>query len=778
MVVRETEALSSPPAAESEPLSWIPEILRERGLVTTLEEYQGNSPRLQGLQLLDKIKPDIQEKHGLDFYQPNIVILKDDLFRIYVQSGFSFPEEVKLPLIELIQKALEHSETKMLSVRRAYWTPENPNPPGPPFNALAASAEILEAITKHYQYSIEQGWHQIPETEISLNLQEFTDPSDVRIENGELVSEVIPFGGEVIPLDPKNYKVHVILGDNRAVTMRKTSSITATINGRGPRILETQIVSASDILIDREGALVPIKLPPSMYVDFLPLNDMDALRLICAAYELQEATGRTYRLEFSAGTRRGHPVIFINEVLPFERPFTPETERTLTTIKGRNLGIIRDEADVQTLKGLHPRRHEAPLVYIDRSLSSDTTRLRYVLAQLAELSHRREQSFICLHPGTETEHAFRILARELGLTGFPVLQDRRFRTGDRILIKTDGVEHSVTNLTLAGNKYGLCLQEYSEPLTDLEIGNKTESLKLLSSLSLPIPPTFVLTRDFFLSTLWKNKMLGHWGDLKDAKTPEKLEEKFKELRESLNVLPTGHWRKFLKLLHSHLASDIELIVRSSSNVEDLATRSFTGEFETVADVDFANLEDAILRVIKSPFTAKFARSIWPPRPHKGLEPDEGRRIVGGLVMPVIIMPQVQAEVSGTLFHCDTVTHNPHIITIEAQPGSGGVVSGERRAKTLNVKFDARTGKMLSLTVVEGGIVRHPQFLTTRTETLLTDDEARALFNSARLIRQRTNEYHDTEWGIGPLPGVLLENEVSDHKSQLWFFQTRPVQTRL
>lgn len=777
MVVRETEALSSPFSEESEPLSWIPEILRERGLVTTLEEYQGNSPRLQGLQLLDKIKPYIQEKHGLDFYQPNIVILKDGLFRIYVQSEFSFPEEVKLPLIELIQKALEHSETKMLSVRRAYWTPENPDPPGSPFNALATSEEVLEAIKTHYKYSMEQNWHKRPEVEVSLNLQEFTDPQNVKIENGELVGNVVSFGGEVIPRSSNSYSVHVLPGDNRAITMKKSSSIAIEINSHGPRIIDKKTISVQEALRDREGTLVPFRLPTSMQVDFLPLNDADALRLACAAHELQEHTKIPHRIEFSAGTREGRPVVFVNEALPYRRPSSLEVEREPEIIKGSIIAIVKNESDVAGSRGFHARKGEMTMVYIDPLLSTDTTRFRFVLSRLAKEQERRERPIVCLYPGTETEHAFRVLAREIGLTGFPVIQGRRFRVGDRVLVRTDGVEHIVTNLTLAGNRYGVCLQEYPEPFTDLhadlQIGNKGEGLLRLLSLGLPVPPTFVLTRNFFHSTLRRNTLTSRWGRLTKIELPEDLLKKFTELNEGLRELPQRHWGNFLKLIRSHLdVKKVKLIARSSGNVEDLATRSFTGEFQTVPNLTIENLEKGVLEVIRSPFTENFARAIWE------LAPDEGRRVLAGLTMSVIVMPQVQAEVSGTLFHCDTVTGSPSVITIEAQPGIGGVVAGDERERTLRIKFDAQTGDILSIIIIEGGVVSRPKSLTTREETLLTADEVKALFNAARLIHRRTNEYHDTEWGIGALPSVLLDGGFSDHKSQLWFFQTRPIRTSL
>jgi len=780
----------------------IPEILRANGYVATIENFRGKSRRIEGLKHLLEIKPDLLQYSGVTFFTPRMVILTNELFRTFVDHSFSFQPEVKQGLIELTNGALELSATRQLSVRRSSWTTENPDPPGPRFNALSSPAKVLEAIKAQFSYCITQNWHLDPENEISLILQEFTDPPDVKISGDKLIlSEEMPYHYQV-PIGGDAYRgldgktvINVVPGDNRATSQgyENADSYVVSRNGTGRHIEERSERYKDTMYVDREGLLTPVKIPIELHIGTPLLDDFEILR-IAEVIDALSRGGVPHRIEFSSGTIGGIYVVFINEALGWTPPPIPEIKKEPRIITGPLLKIINDRDDIfgpQGLKSLQTKKSHQPIIYISQQLCSNTTRLRSTLADLLKLQKRRGKEFIALYPGMAiTEHAYKVISSDLGITSYPVPPSRRVSEGNLIQIETDGIRHTVTNLTLAGNESALCLQEYPKRLSSLEIGNKADGIRFLFSLGLPVPPTFVLTEKFFSSVIRTNGAGSLWANLTVTKediqaTKQRiikkqlsevaqpgvehprtndltdrevlrieLQRRFEELRNSLQKIPKKEWAQFTTLRKNNLGTaPILSAVRSSGIVEDLSGRSFAGEFMTILGVTPKDLANAVLEVIRSPFTPEFAESLVK------LPPNEGRRILASLSMPVIVMPLIDAECSGTLVHCHPTTHDPNYITIEAQYGIGGVVSAIRDAskEVLQIILSAETGKPVSIKSFSNG---REEILPTLVQEMITAGEIEHLFRAAQLIHRHKGTPQDTEWAI--------ERETRN----AWFLQTR------
>jgi phosphoenolpyruvate synthase/pyruvate phosphate dikinase len=389
-----------------------------------------------------------------------------------------------------------------------------------------------------------------------------------------------------------------------------------------------------------------------------------------------------------------------------------------------------------------------------------------------------------------TEHAYKVISSDLGITSFPVPPSRQFFEGNLIQVETDGIHHTVTNLTLAGNESVLCLQEYPKKLSPLEIGNKADGIRFLLSLGLPVPPTFVLTEEFFSSVIRTNKAGSLWANLTISKSDIKtlkqriiqerlmtfdidgvehprtndltdnevlrieLMRRFEELSHSLQVIPKQKWAQCTKLLEANLGKGPILYAVRSSGGEDFVRRSLAGEFLTKLGVKPKDLASAVLEVIRSPFTPEFAESVV------SLPPNEGRRILASLVMSVIIMPLIDAECSGTLVHFHPITRNSNYITIEAQYEIAGVVSAVRDShkELLQIILSADTGEPVSIKSFSNG---REQALETLDQAMITAGEVEHLYKVARLIHRHKGFPQDTEWAI------------ERGTRTAWFLQTRP-----
>jgi pyruvate,water dikinase len=174
--------------------------------------------------------------------------------------------------------------------------------------------------------------------------------------------------------------------------------------------------------------------------------------------------------------------------------------------------------------------------------------------------------------------------------------------------------------------------------------------------------------------------------------------------------------------------DVDLVVRSSSTIEDIGTSSMAGRFTSVLGVrSEAGLHDAIDMVVRS---ADRVRDV-----------DGERRPIA-----VLVQRQVEAAVGGVMFGIDPVTGDRHHMVIEAVAGGpdrlvGGTVAADHYTVT-------RRGRYVA--VIRDG--HAPP---------LTRDQRHVLARLARRAERTFGSPQDIEWLIDP-------------SGRVWFLQSRPV----
>jgi phosphohistidine swiveling domain-containing protein len=119
-------------------------------------------------------------------------------------------------------------------------------------------------------------------------------------------------------------------------------------------------------------------------------------------------------------------------------------------------------------------------------------------------------------------------------------------------------------------------------------------------------------------------------------------------------------------------TDGPVAVRSSGVAEDLAGRSFAGQYESVLDVRGL---DAVLDAIRTCWASADADRVGA---YRGAEDDAG--------MGVLIQPMVPADAAGVAFSANPVTGDPDEVLVSAVPGiAEQLMSGERTADEWRVR---------------------------------------------------------------------------------------------
>jgi len=207
-----------------------------------------------------------------------------------------------------------------------------------------------------------------------------------------------------------------------------------------------------------------------------------------------------------------------------------------------------------------------------------------------------------------------------------------------------------------------------------------------------------------------------------------------------------------------------LAVRSSAVVEDSASRSYAGLFESVLGVAFApGADDDLWEAIQTVW-----RSASAPRTQIYGAPE------GPPAIAVVIQEMVEPLVSGVAFSIDPVSGREDVAIVSAVYGLGqGLVSGELDADSHWVTLQgevttrvARKERALRGTA-GGGTAWQAVAEAEATRAALSDDEARRIASCARFLADRLEGPQDIEWAlVGDAPD-----------RQLVLLQSRPI-TRL
>jgi len=360
---------------------------------------------------------------------------------------------------------------------------------------------------------------------------------------------------------------------------------------------------------------------------------------------------------------------------------------------------------------------------------------RQALELISRLEEIKQKSLACDHE--HTSHLFRLLDQETrnlveALIAFNPLKYALLRNYHR---KYAFYAHLalMEDVPKARPPYVLNL---SEELSEEMAGGKGTTLSTLLRLSgFPVPPGLVLTPGAFYLMLQDNRLtpliqaqLSRLGPQSNAvlyKVSQTIQDRLLKAE-----MPRGLESEVKKGLMQVGIADSALALRSSAVGEDLQA-SFAGQFESRLNVAPDNWFEAYKRILSSKYS-----------PHA-----LNYRINQGFTdwmtpMAVLIMPTIQATVSGILYSRDP--GRPERAILYMVSGTGESLAGGSAHQAF-AGFDLRRRQLLEVDV------RCP----------LAPETLRALFEKGQQLEETFGAPQDVEW-------VMDENE------RIFIVQSRPL----
>lgn len=196
-----------------------------------------------------------------------------------------------------------------------------------------------------------------------------------------------------------------------------------------------------------------------------------------------------------------------------------------------------------------------------------------------------------------------------------------------------------------------------------------------------------------------------------------------------------------RILQQRGLADSALAVRSSATVEDGATHSFAGQFESVLGVLQPGVIDAIRHVRDSAESYRVR--------HYSASATDG----AGIGMAVIIQQLVDAEASGVAFGADPVSGDTDTIVISATLGLGEkLVQGDVDADTFTWKNGKLAVELAAKTTSlhrspSGGTVESPVPVQKQRLPAIDDDQIAALVDAVQRLDAHFGHPQDVEWAV-------------------------------
>jgi pyruvate,water dikinase len=287
-----------------------------------------------------------------------------------------------------------------------------------------------------------------------------------------------------------------------------------------------------------------------------------------------------------------------------------------------------------------------------------------------------------------------------------------------------------------------------------EVGGKALSLVLMTRHGAPVPPGFVLTREFFRPWLEAVGQSAQWREVLAA-SRETLPDCIAALLARYGVVEFDEARKeALAAAVARLRKGAErelYAVRSSSPEEDLEGASFAGGYESVLGVRLESLEQAI-RVCAA--SCLSLRVLVYKREH-GFEPTRPS-------IAVVVQRQIAAQKAGVAFSLNPLNNCYDQLVINANYGLGeSVVSGRVSPDRFIVeKTPLRIGDRkagLKQTAVwlrpDGGTEERP--VERPGDFCLSDREILEVSGMVTEVEKFFGKPIDVEWAFGADEGLCL-----------------------
>lgn len=292
-----------------------------------------------------------------------------------------------------------------------------------------------------------------------------------------------------------------------------------------------------------------------------------------------------------------------------------------------------------------------------------------------------------------------------------------------------------------------------------EVGGKAQSLILMTGQSLPVPPGFVLTVNFFKpwfvelrkSIEWQAVMTTRGDEFKKATVALKaLVKKLTLTDEQKEILKRG----YQELTEKHRCTTCA--VRSSSPEEDLEGASFAGAYETVLAVTGNNIVEAV----KTCFASALDERVFLYKLEKGFAIDNPQ-------IAVIVQKQIDSDTAGVAFTMNPLNNCFDEVVINANYGLGesvvsGIVSPDKVVINKHSKsfLEKKPGKKETAIWLKKGGGTYEERKGSENQLCLQDSELHKLVNMLINVEKYYGKPMDTEWAF--------------EKGALYLLQGRPI----
>lgn len=305
------------------------------------------------------------------------------------------------------------------------------------------------------------------------------------------------------------------------------------------------------------------------------------------------------------------------------------------------------------------------------------------------------------------------------------------------------------------------------------VGGKCANLGAMIQMGMPVPPGFAISVKAYKRFVEEtgtapevSRRIESLGKLEGIEQFDKASQTIRSLIESREI--PKDLREEISLAYRALCakmgiSEVPVAVRSSGLVEDSASASYAGQFETFLNVKGeAEVLDKVKRVWSSAFTARAIAY----RARKGIP-------IGEEMLSVGVLKMVNPRCAGIGFTVDPASGNTSKIIIEANWGLGeAVVSGAASVDRYAVNKDTleigeRTigNKEIQVVSKEKGTVTEEVPPDKRLISCMANEEIKEVARLAKLLEDHLGSPQDIEWAVDadlPFPQNVL------------LLQTRPV----
>jgi pyruvate,water dikinase len=301
--------------------------------------------------------------------------------------------------------------------------------------------------------------------------------------------------------------------------------------------------------------------------------------------------------------------------------------------------------------------------------------------------------------------------------------------------------------------YTFAFDSTDEPTIE-QLGGKCNSLAIMTSAGMPVPPGFAITTDAFDTVIGETGLGERIAEILaglDVHDVAELDRRSAHVRELIltQEIPPAVRDEVVtayRALMARCGGEVAVAVRSSATAEDLPDASFAGQQDTYLWIVG---ESAVMHSVRECWASLYTARAIAYRLSNRI-PDEG------LSMAVAVQKMVNSRSSGVAMTLDPGTGDRTKIVVESSWGLGEmVVSGEVTPD--NFLLDKVMMSVVTRSISDkaeelvpngrGGIVRREVDEDRREAPSLSDEELLSVARLAKAAERHYGKPQDIEWAI-------------------------------